>query len=62
GFCIYCEAAPLSFEPVGEMERQFNSLTNGREIISFQSRPPLSESYSTDRPVLRLTTPSVCSN
>lgn len=62
GFCIYCEESPLSFETVGVMERQFFSLTEGREVIDFVSRPPLNETYSSDRPVIRLTDFAACSN
>lgn len=62
GFCIYCDEAELSFTPVGVMERQFESLTMGREVLEFQSLPPLSQNYSTDRPVTRLTTIGACSN
>ena len=62
GFCIYCDEAALSFTPVGVMERQFESLTMGREVVEFQSLPPLSQNYSTDRPVTRLTSIGTCSN
>ena len=62
GFCIYCDEEALSFTPVGVMERQFESLTMGREVVEFQSLPPLSQNYSTDRPVTRLTSIGTCSN
>ena len=62
GFCIYCPETELSLTPVGVMERQFESLTLGREVLEFQSLPPLSQNYSTDRPVTRLTSIGACSN
>ena len=62
GFCIYCDESELSFQTVGTMQREFNGLTGGREIINFTSLPPLNQTYSTDRPLRRITSTFSCSN
>ncbi|NBB93160.1 MAG: S8 family serine peptidase, partial [Gammaproteobacteria bacterium] len=60
GFCPNCEQGEVTIETVGSYVRMFDSEDSGTEILEFESRPPLNESYSTEVPISKLTSRLGC--
>lgn len=60
GFCASCEEQEVTVETVGSYARMFDDEESGTEVVEFDSRAPLDQTFESDRPIIKLSARQDC--
>ena len=59
-FCASCDEEDVTVETVGSYARMFDGEESATEIVEFDSRPPLNQTYESDRPIIKISSRQDC--
>ena len=60
GFCASCQEEDVTIETVGSYSRVFEGEENATEIVEFDSRPPLNQTYESDQTIIKVSSRQDC--